>query len=110
MEKPKILYCFKLDENSATIKRYEIENYVRKVFTGKPHLVYNHHLDAKYATTHSVAEENLDKVVHMKIHTFNPDLEEALAIMNAYLILKRENSYKDYQRFNELIIHLNKNI
>lgn len=110
MEKSKILYCFKLDEKSATLTKYEIDNYVEKYFTGKPHLVYHHQLDTKYPTNHSVAIENLDKVVHLKIHTFNPDPEKALATMNAYLILKRENAYKDYQRFNELIIHLNKNI
>ena len=109
MENDKFLYCFKLDEKSAEITRFEIDNYHERNFYGKPHIVYHHKLDCKYASNHDIMEDNLDKLVHFKVHTFNPDIENAKAIINSELVEKRNKAYNDYQRWNELIIHLNKN-
>jgi hypothetical protein len=45
----------------------------------------------------------------MRILSFNPSMEKALKIANKYLISKREAAYKEYNKWNDLITHLNKN-
>lgn len=110
IEQDKILYCFKLDEKTAKISKYEINIYEYKIFYGKEHIVYHHNLDCKYATNHDIAVDNLDKFIHFKVHTFNPKIEDAIAIINSELISKRTKAYDDYQRWDELIVHFNKNI
>jgi len=104
------LYCFKIDEKNATITRYEIDDY-REITScnGALKIIYDAKLGTKDPCTHSFSKSNLDKVINLRIHSFNPDIEAALSIANAYLVSKRDEAYQEYNRYNELIIHLNKN-
>ena len=106
--KPK-LYCFKIDEENATITKYEIEDYQEVQWAGTTKIIYVASLGTKITTSHSISKSSLDKIANMRIHSFNPDIENAINIANKHLISKRDEAYKEYNRWNELIIHLNKN-
>ena len=108
MMKP-TLYCFKIDEEKMTITRYETNDYQEVFHGGVEKILYNANLGTKASSTHVFTKSNLDTIVNMRILSFNPSIEKALKIANKYLISKREAAYKEYNKWNDLITHLNKN-
>jgi len=103
------LYCFKIDEEKMTLIRYETDDYREVSYGGVEKILYNANLGAKASSTHVFSKSNLDNIVNMRILSFDPDMEKALKIANKYLISKREAAYREYNKWNDLIIHLNKN-
>lgn len=105
----KILYCFKIDELTAKIVRYEITDYEIYKYHGGMYIKFKASLGNKNNSKFEVPFNDLDKIYHMKLYTFNPDYNYAKKIINDDLINRRNSAYKEYDRYNELIIHLNKN-
>lgn len=112
MNENKPLYCFKIDEKNATITKHEIVAYREVIHKGIPKIEYFAKLtdSCKSNYKHEFSRYNLDKVNNMRVHSFNPDINNAIAIVNSELVERRDEAYREYSRWNELIIHLNKNM
>lgn len=92
-----------------TLTRYETDDYQEISYGGVEKILYNANLGAKASSTHVFIKSNLDNIVNMRILSFNPSMEKALKTANKYLISKREAAYKEYNKWNDLIVHINKN-
>ena len=97
----KVLYCFKLNEETGEIEKIAITDYVKKCISESAKRYtyiyrYNNNLYVVY-------ERNLDVLVNWKLHTFNPDQEVAFSIIENSIKEKADKSLNDYYRWTEVL-------
>lgn len=99
MNKP--LYCFKLYETSGKVTTTVIRDYTPKNTGDRKTYIYR---DSITHVKHYVYKSNLDKVVHNKMYTFDPDVNRALNIIENYLSGKYMKAKSEYMRCSHALM------
>lgn len=100
----KPLYCFKLDEHTGKLSKFEVNEYEKvclSKYTKRCAFFYKHTLGKQTETKYEVYECNLDKFVNWKVHTFNPDVEHVKRIILDALLERENKAQADLDRWQD---------
>lgn len=83
------LYCFKFnekDQNQTILKRYTIPEWELCSVTRwrKEYRFKGAYVESSYKTE-LISSDNIDKICHKRLYTFDPDLERAEKMIEEYL-------------------------
>lgn len=96
------LYCFRLCSDTGKITRLKIEDYSQVTlctFTSRYCLEYT---DPTTKYLNRVRPENIDKLVHNKVYTFNPDIDHAKEIINKAILDKLNAAQAEKEKWLEI--------
>lgn len=102
MNKP-LLYRFKFDEESGTIKSEAIEDYKEVIWYDKKEYRYK-----LLGSVRVVKDWNIDKYIHEQVHSFNPDIDHARRIILDAIEAKYCKAYKDQSKYKKILRKLEK--
>lgn len=105
----KTLYCYKLNPVTFNLDKYEIANYMKIEDKNIRYTVNYKNKNGTY-TYAVVWDSDLDTFEHSRLYTFNPNQDEVIKIITDYLVDKRTKAYKEYDKWNTIIHHINKNL
>lgn len=102
-EQSKSLFRFQFDEESGTIERIKIDDYVEcRQINGQ--LYYKHKLLGVY---HYCYLRDLDRYKSKRLYSFDPDYEHAREIIKECIQIKRIKVHEEYLKFTKIINKLN---
>lgn len=101
-----ILYCFKLDPDTGEVKRYEIKDYhVKKRMwaTPKEEICFKENLGTRTDYHYALKPNKLNRFVHEKVFTFDPDYGHAIGIIIDTLKQDVEESKLKFKRLEGIL-------
>lgn len=96
------LYCFRLYPDTGKITCLKIEDYSQVTvctFTSRYCLEY---VDPTTKYLNRVRPENIDKLVHNKVYTFDPDPDRAKEIINNAILDKLNAAVAEKEKWLEI--------
>lgn len=93
------LYCFRLDEDTGAITRYEITEYHEIYRNGKSYLRVNANIGGGKAF-YTVNTRNIDSVFQLKVYSFEDNLEKAVSKFKAYYKHKKHLAEKEIEKMS----------
>lgn len=96
------LYCFRLDEDTGVITRYEITEYHEVKYgyrNGKSYLKFNANIGGGKAV-YTVNARNIDSVFQLKVYSFEDSLEKAVSKFKDYYKHKKYLAEKEIEKMS----------
>lgn len=108
MEENGTLYCYRLDEMSGVLSRYEIPSeewtlHKHKWNTERDEYVFYADLGTGSYYKYGVQRRKLDKFVATKLYTFNPSKLHAVTIVAEMLGSKLAKAQKELNRYTKVL-------
>ena len=106
------LYCYKLDELSGEITKFEILEYHFKKNAWsdtKDEYCFRADLYERANYPYCVKRNQLDRLVHDKVFTFNPDIDYGVQVIKDTVLDREKTATKELNKYKNLLAKINMN-